>query len=991
MEPAMGNNLVRFNSTSSAQGITIDAAVTGVDALNIGIDLGSFVGPVTVNVANAGARLSIGGPLSGGPASSDTGATAPLNITGAGTLALTGNNTYSGGTILTNGTLAIGNDAALGTGSLSLAGGTAIQAIGGAHALSNNLSVNGDITIGGTNNLTFAGITTLGSSSGTPLTLTVTNSGLTTISGSLAGDVMIPAGGLVKSGSGTLVLSGDQAYVPLTSMVVDGGTLLVNGSFPASNVIVNSGATLGGSGSVRTIAANGAISPGGPGTAILQSGNATFHAGASFVVKLNGTTAGTGYDQLNSSGTVDLSAGPTLSAMVGFPALAGNTFTILTSSNGITGTFSGLANNALLNISGQIFQISYTANSVVLARSTLPTTVTVVSSTNPSVFGQAVTFTATVASGNPNFGTPMGTVQFQIDGTNFGSPVLLSNGMATSGTMSNLAVGRHTVTAIYSGDTNFDSSTGMLTQTVTKASTSATLSASAHPSVFGQSVTFTVTIGVLPPGAGTPTGTVQFQIDGSNAGSPVGVSTSAGVTTASFSTAMLAVGTHTVTANYSGDPNFTPSASALSQTVTKANTAATLSTSANPSVFGQSVTFTVTIGVTPPGAGTPTGTVQFQIDGNNVIGPATVRTTGGLTTASLSDATLEVGSHTISASYNGDSNFLTSAAATLTQVVNPADTLTTITSTVNPSIFSLPVTFTAVVRPMPPGNGTPTGLVTFQDGSRPLGSAALNLSGIATFTTTNLVAGMHSVTAVYSGDLHFNKSTSPAIIQTVTVTPNQAYIAALYQAVLNRSPDTGGFNFWVQQLQAGVSRSMIAQAFELSVEHRVIEVNQFYDGNVNPPHGGFLHRPADDAGRAVWVNALVSGQSEAAVAVAFLTSPEYTAAHSDSASYVGGLYQDVLNHGSDPVGAAYWLDLLQRGVENRAQVALSFLGSPEAFQQAIQFYYTDKNYLNRSPAPAESQAFLDALQRGRLTPTALATTFLASDEFFADAIQRAGG
>src|SRR5439155_23989687 len=107
-----------------------------------------------------------------------------------------------------------------------------------------------------------------------------------------------------------------------------------------------------------------------------------------------------------------------------------------------------------------------------------------------------------------------------------------------------------------------------------------------------------------------------------------------------------------------------------------------------------------------------------------------------------------------------------------------------------------------------------------------LGSATLNSTGTATFGAANLLGGKHSITAVYSGDPNFNSSTSASIIQTVTVTPIQAFVIALYRTVLERLPDATGFSFWVQQLNSGVSRSAVALAFEVSVEIRVIEVEQ---------------------------------------------------------------------------------------------------------------------------------------------------------------------
>jgi len=87
------------------------------------------------------------------------------------------------------------------------------------------------------------------------------------------------------------------------------------------------------------------------------------------------------------------------------------------------------------------------------------TCISVTSSQNPSIYGQPVTFTANV---NAPSGTPTGTVQFQIDGTNFGSPISLTNGSASTAAISNLAVGNHSVTAVYSGDSNFATSTGEL-------------------------------------------------------------------------------------------------------------------------------------------------------------------------------------------------------------------------------------------------------------------------------------------------------------------------------------------------------------------------------------------------------------------------------------------------------------------------------------------------------------------------------------------------
>src|SRR5207248_10286882 len=141
-------------------------------------------------------------------------------------------------------------------------------------------------------------------------------------------------------------------------------------------------------------------------------------------------------------------------------------------------------------------------------------------------------------------GTPTGIVTFSEGATSLGQGTLTTTGgiSTASFTTSGLAVGSHTLTASYAGDSNFIGSTKALTQTVSKASTNLAVVSSITAPVAGQTFTFTATVTVVSPGNGTPTGTVQFQIDNSDAGGPVSVSTSGGLTTASFSTPPLAAG-----------------------------------------------------------------------------------------------------------------------------------------------------------------------------------------------------------------------------------------------------------------------------------------------------------------------------------------------------------------------------------------------------------------------------------------------------------------
>ena len=118
-----------------------------------------------------------------------------------------------------------------------------------------------------------------------------------------------------------------------------------------------------------------------------------------------------------------------------------------------------------------------------------------------------------------------------------------------------------------------------------------------------------------------------------------------------------------------------------------------LSSSVNPSVNGQSVTFTATVTAAAPGSGTPTSSVTFM-DGSTALGSATL----GSGKASFKTTSLAVGSQAITAVYGGDGNFTTSTSTALTQTVQEDTTATKLTSSVNPSVFGQSVTFTATVE-----------------------------------------------------------------------------------------------------------------------------------------------------------------------------------------------------------------------------------------------------------------------------------------------------
>ena len=213
--------------------------------------------------------------------------------------------------------------------------------------------------------------------------------------------------------------------------------------------------------------------------------------------------------------------------------------------------------------------------------------------------------------------------------------------------------------------------------------------------------------------------------------------------------------TYTVTA-YSTDGYI--GTAKIAYTVNQAATTTSVSSSANPSVVGQRVTYTATVAPVAPGAGSPTGTVTFT------DGTATVCSKVGLDSsgqATCQATYTSVGSHVIAAAYGGNANFKPSTSPTLTQKVNRAATTTSVSSSANPSVLGQNVTLTATVAVMSPGSGTPTGTVTFADGSTTLGTGTLSqVGGVdqATFSTSKLPIGAQTITASYGGDSNFKGS-----------------------------------------------------------------------------------------------------------------------------------------------------------------------------------------------------------------------------------------
>jgi hypothetical protein len=221
-------------------------------------------------------------------------------------------------------------------------------------------------------------------------------------------------------------------------------------------------------------------------------------------LQISDSLSGALYPAISIGSTGSIGGQLNVQVQSGFTPTLGETLTLIhdQGSSPVNGTFTGLPEGAsVTDNQGNRYQITYrggSGNDVVLTTTyvaTLPT-VTAVSSDHPqgSVYGQAVTFTATVATTPQSNSTPTGSVQFQIDGSNAGSAVTLTGGSASFST-STLTVGTHTIGAFYSGAASYFASSGSLTETV--------LSAQQEVSVIGTQVNNLVNAGALSSGNGS--------------------------------------------------------------------------------------------------------------------------------------------------------------------------------------------------------------------------------------------------------------------------------------------------------------------------------------------------------------------------------------------------------------------------------------------------------------------------------------------------------
>ncbi|MGO9197721.1 MAG: Ig-like domain repeat protein [Acidimicrobiales bacterium] len=286
--------------------------------------------------------------------------------------------------------------------------------------------------------------------------------------------------------------------------------------------------------------------------------------------------------------------------------------------------------------------------------------------------------------------------------------------------------------------------------------TATTLGASANPTANGEAVTYSAEVSPIPDG-----GTASFSADGKVIPSckAVPVDTTTGVATCEQSYPYA--GSHTIVAGYSGDAGYQGSTSDTLTEVVELATTTALTASANPSTPSKAVTFTAKL--KPDVSG---GTVDFTDGGATIAacGAVAVDTKSGEATCKVSG--FAAGSYAIAAIYSGDAADFGSVSGVLTEVINPASTETTLKASPNPVAAGKPVTYSAVLNPVPDG-----GTVDFTDGGTTItgcGAVSVNAkSHEATCKTTYGSSGSQLIVAVYSGDENYLGSTSGTLTEVV--------------------------------------------------------------------------------------------------------------------------------------------------------------------------------------------------------------------------------
>ena len=503
-------------------------------------------------------------------------------------------------------------------------------------------------------------------------------------------------------------------------------------------------------------------------TATAASGAGTPSGTMTLSVAKNGTALTPYTGTVDSVGDVNLIAGAAYTSLYlapNYPSLTPGAYTV-----GINYSGDASFNTSNATVSFTVSQLTPTgtfSSSSSYINSAAPVTL------NYSVAQVTASYFPTLAA----FPSGMVTFTDTTSGTVLGTANLNAAGIASFVTTGITTTGANTISATYSGDANYASitSTGSVTVgTLTPTSTALTVSSGTY--YVGSTVLLTATVS---PAASA---TVRFYDSGVLLGSATSSATT-GLAQLNFSN--FTAGTHSLSAIFAGTSTYASSAGTLSQSISQNLTTVTID-APMASIYGQAVVLNGRVGRSPTTSAVPavplTGTVTFY-DGSTAVGSATpVFLPGGYAyyTATLTlPALLTGGSHTLSATYNGDANYATASSSTVTTTVAPVTPSIIVSSTSTVYTPGSPVSL-AITIPAAASQAVPTGTVTLLNtiSTATYGTTLTYSAAAGGFVGTVTLAGLsgtQTFTASLAADTNYAAATSAPF--TITVVTNNVWVA----------------------------------------------------------------------------------------------------------------------------------------------------------------------------------------------------------------------
>lgn len=594
---------------------------------------------------------------------------------------------------------------------------------------------------------------------------------------------MAPPPAVTLYESGTAFADGtDSIIIPLTLTTIGPGTLTGGSAAtsPTTGIATYSALSINGLGSGDLLTATLSLNPASiPPTSISAPSN-PFNVippvaqllfstpPASSVTAGGNAGAAITVDEDNPSSVIVTEATDAITLTVTGPKGYAKTYTV-TAVNGVA-TFN-LSSAALTAVGGYSYSAAITqkpAVTVATASETVtaaaPASVSVVSGTPQSaIIGAAFTRPLKVLV-TDQFSNPVSGASVAFSSPASGASAVLAGSPATTA-----ADGTASVTATANGTASGTAYTVSASVTGAGAaasflltnlqhSTSISLTTAPAVPVYGQPLTVTAAIAPSSVAGSSPTGTVTFS-DHLNPLTPSPVVNAAATLTLNTPPA----GSHSFTATYSGDSNFLTSTTTSASAVTVGKASSTLSGPAPLNLtYGTAGSIAISIAGQYSGAGiaTPSGSISYSL-GNGVNGTAPI--SSGSATIPV-PATLAAGAYTVTVNYSGDGNYAAANQITVDLSVAQAATTTTLTASSGSVTPLQSVKLTAQVASAT--TGTPTGTVSFYDGTTLLATVTLS-GGTASYSTTLAPGVTHSLSATYNGSIDFLSSTSTASVGVV--------------------------------------------------------------------------------------------------------------------------------------------------------------------------------------------------------------------------------